>query len=163
MASTGEVGCIGDDFNEAILKSMLSVGYHYPKKSILISSGEVKSKVDLLEACKLLNARGYELYASHGTQKFLVENGIDAKDVQWPDEEGDNNILDLITGKKFDLIINIPKDVTKRELTNGYSIRRAAIDHNIPLITNARLASAFITAFCTIDEDELAIKSWQEY
>ena len=163
MASTGEVGCIGDDFNEAILKSLLSVGYHYPKKSILISSGEAKSKVDLLEACKLLHAKGYDLYSSHGTQKFLVENGIDAKDVQWPDEEGDNNIVDMITSKKFDLIINIPKDITKRELTNGYLIRRAAVDHNIPLITNARLASAFITAFCTVDEDELSIKSWQEY
>ncbi len=163
MASTGEVGCIGDDFNEAILKSMLSVGYHYPKKSILISSGEAKSKVDLLEACKLLHTKGYDLYASHGTKKFLNENGIDASDVNWPDEEGDNNILDMITGKKFDLIINIPKDITKRELTNGYMIRRSAVDHNVPLITNARLASAFITAFCTIDEDELKIKSWQEY
>lgn len=163
MASTGEVGCIGDDFNEAILKSMLSVGYHYPKKSILISSGEVKSKVDLLEACKLLHGKGYDLHASHGTKKFLTDNGIKASEVNWPDEEGDNNILDMITGKKFDLIINIPKDITKRELTNGYMIRRAAVDHNIPLITNARLASAFITAFCSVDEDELSIKSWQEY
>lgn len=163
MASTGEVGCIGDDFNEAILKSMLSVGYHYPKKSILISSGEVKSKVDLLEACKLLHAKGYDLHASHGTTKFLNDNGIVSSEVNWPDEEGDNNILDMITGKKFDLIINIPKDITKRELTNGYMIRRAAVDHNIPLITNARLASAFITAFCTVDEDELGIKSWNEY
>lgn len=163
MASTGEVGCIGDDFNEAILKSMLSVGYDIPKKRILISSGEAKSKVDLLEACKLMHGKGYELYASHGTQKFLVENGIDAIEVQWPDEEGEHNILEMIVKKKFDLIINIPKDITKRELTNGYIIRRNAVDYNIPLITNARLASAFCTAFCTLDAEDLKIKSWQEY
>ncbi len=163
MASTGEVGCIGDDFNEAILKSMLSVGYDIPKKRILISSGEAKSKVDLLESIKLLFDKGYELYASHGTQKFLQDNGIDAIDVQWPDEDGEHNILEMIVNKKFDLIVNIPKDVTKRELTNGYIIRRNAIDYNIPLITNARLASAFITAFCTLDADDLKIKSWQEY
>ncbi|WP_436413916.1 carbamoyl-phosphate synthase (glutamine-hydrolyzing) large subunit [Petrimonas sp.] len=163
MASTGEVGCIGDDFNEAILKSMLSVGYNIPKKGILISSGEVKSKVDLLEACKLLHAKGYDLYASHGTQKFLAENGVKATDVAWPDEEGDHNIQEMITRKQFDLIINIPKDITKRELTNGYIIRRGAVDFNIPLITNARLASAFITAFCTLDVEQLKIKSWGEY
>ncbi|MDO5664157.1 MAG: carbamoyl-phosphate synthase (glutamine-hydrolyzing) large subunit [Bacteroidia bacterium] len=163
MASTGEVGCIGDDFNEAILKSMLSVGYNIPKKGILISSGEVKSKVDLLEACKLLHAKGYDLYASHGTQKFLTENGVKATEVAWPDEEGEHNIHDMIVNKQFDLIINIPKDITKRELTNGYIIRRGAVDFNIPLITNARLASAFITAFCTLDEEQLKIKSWQEY
>lgn len=163
MASTGEVGCIGDDFSEAVLKSMLSVGYRYPKKGILISSGEVKSKVDLLEACKLLHSKGYDLYASHGTQKFLSDNGVKATEVCWPDEDGEHNILEMIGSKKFDLIINIPKDVTKRELTNGYLIRRNAVDYNIPLITNARLASAFITAFCTLSEDELKIKSWQEY
>ena len=163
MASTGEVGCIGDDFNEAILKSMLSVGYRIPKKGILISSGEAKSKVDLLEACKLLHAKGYNLYASHGTQKFLIDNGIAATDVNWPDEDGEHNIQEMITHNKFDLIINIPKDITRRELTNGYIIRRSAVDFNIPLITNARLASAFITAFCTLDEEHLKIKSWQEY
>ncbi|MGI6046680.1 MAG: carbamoyl-phosphate synthase (glutamine-hydrolyzing) large subunit [Petrimonas sp.] len=163
MASTGEVGCIGDDFNEAILKSMLSVGYNIPKKGILISSGEAKSKVDLLEACKLLHAKGYDLYASHGTQKFLADNGVKATDVAWPDEESENNIHDMIIRKQFDLIINIPKDITKRELTNGYIIRRGAVDFNIPLITNARLASAFITAFCTLNEEQLKIKSWQEY
>ncbi|MEA5044188.1 MAG: carbamoyl-phosphate synthase (glutamine-hydrolyzing) large subunit [Petrimonas sp.] len=163
MASTGEVGCIGDDFNEAILKSMLSVGYRIPKKGILISSGEAKSKVDLLEACKLLHAKGYNLYASHGTQKFLTDNGIAATDVNWPDEDGEHNIQEMITHNKFDLIINIPKDITRRELTNGYIIRRSAVDFNIPLITNARLASAFITAFCTLDEEHLKIKSWQEY
>ena len=163
MSSTGEVGCIGDDFSEAIIKSMLSVGYKIPKKAILISSGEMKSKVDLLDACKLLGERNYELYASHGTQKFLVDNGIKATEVDWPDEDGENNILTMIADKKFDLIINIPKDVTRRELTNGYNIRRGAIDYNIPLITNARLASAFITAFCTLDLDDVHIKSWDEY
>ena len=163
MASTGEVGCIGDDFNEAILKSMLSVGYRYPKKGILISSGEVKSKVDMLDACKLLHDNGYKLYASHGTHKFLADNGVPATDVNWPDEDGKDNILEMMANKKFDLVINIPKDVTRRELTNGYIIRRNAVDYNIPLLTNARLASAFITAFCTISEDQLRIKSWQEY
>ncbi len=163
MSSTGEVGCIGEDFSDAILKSMLSVGYKIPKKGILISSGEMKSKVDLLEACKLLGEKGYDLYASHGTQKFLEENGIKATDVNWPDEDGENNIRQMIVDKRFDLIINIPKNVTKRELTNGYIIRRGAVDFNIPLITNARLASAFITAFCNLDQDDLEIKSWNEY
>ena len=163
MASTGEVGCIGDDFSEAILKSMLSVGYRVPKKGILISSGEMKSKVDLLEACKLLGERGYDLYASHGTCQFLNDNGIKTTDVNWPDEDGENNIQQMIANKQFDLIINIPKDVTRRELTNGYIIRRGAVDYNIPLITNARLASAFITAFCTMSLDEMHIKSWNEY
>ncbi len=163
MASTGEVGCIGDDFSEAVLKALLSVGYHIPKKGILISSGEMKSKVDLLEACKLLGKKGYDLYASHGTCKFLNDNGIEATDVNWPDEEGDNNIQRMIADRRFDLIINIPKDVTRRELTNGYIIRRSAVDHNVPLITNARLASAFITAFCTMTLDDLQVKSWNEY
>ncbi|MDY9918278.1 MAG: carbamoyl-phosphate synthase (glutamine-hydrolyzing) large subunit [Proteiniphilum sp.] len=163
MSSTGEVGCIGEDFSDAILKSMLSVGYKIPQKGILISSGEMKSKVDLLEACKLLGEKGYDLYASHGTQKFLEENGIKATDVNWPDEDGENNIRQMIVDKRFDLIINIPKNVTKRELTNGYIIRRGAVDFNIPLITNARLASAFITAFCNLDKEDLEIKSWNEY
>lgn len=163
MSSTGEVGCIGEDFSDAILKSMLSVGYKIPQKGILISSGEMKSKVDLLEACKLLGEKGYDLYASHGTQKFLEENGIKAADVNWPDEDGENNIRQMIVDKRFDLIINIPKNVTKRELTNGYIIRRGAVDFNIPLITNARLASAFITAFCNMDQEDLEIKSWNEY
>lgn len=163
MSSTGEVGCIGDDFAEAMLKSMLSVGYKIPKKGILISSGEAKSKVDLLEACKLLHAKGFELYASHGTQKFLGENGVNATDVNWPDEEGDVNIKTMIADKRFDLIINIPKNITKRELTNGYIIRRGAVDFNIPLITNARLASAFIDAFCTVPMEDLRIKRWDEY
>ncbi|MDR0333558.1 MAG: carbamoyl-phosphate synthase (glutamine-hydrolyzing) large subunit [Dysgonamonadaceae bacterium] len=163
MASTGEVGCIGKNLNDAMLKSMLSVGYDIPKKGILISSGEAKSKVDLLDACKLLHEKGYELYASHGTQKFLEANGVKATDVNWPDEDGENNIKQMIADKRFDLIINIPKDVTNRELTNGYIIRRSAIDFNIPLITNARLASAFITAFCKMDLADIEVKSWGEY
>ena len=142
---------------------MLSVGYKIPKKGILISSGEMKSKVDLLEACKLLGEKNYDLYASHGTQQFLEENGIRATDVNWPDEDGENNIHRMIADKRFDLIINIPKNVTKRELTNGYIIRRGAIDFNIPLITNARLASAFITAFCNLDQEDLEIRSRNEY
>jgi carbamoyl-phosphate synthase large subunit len=163
MSSTGEVGCIGEDFSDAILKSMLSVGYKIPEKGILISSGEMKSKVDLLEACKLLGQKGYILYASHGTCRFLSENGIKAIDVNWPDEDGENNILRMIADKEFDLIINIPKDVTRRELTNGYIIRRGAVDYNIPLITNARLASAFIKAFCKMELEDIEIKSWNEY
>lgn len=163
MSSTGEVGCLGDDVEDAMLKSMIAVGYTIPKKGILISSGEAKSKVDLLDACKLLHQKGYKLYASHGTQKFLEENGIDAIDVNWPDEDGDNNILQMIANKGFDLIINIPKNVTKRELTNGYIIRRNAVDYNIPLITNARLASAFIKSFCNYRLEDLKIKSWDQY
>ena len=163
MSSTGEVGCIGDGFSEAMLKSMLSVGYNVPKKGILISSGEAKSKVDLLEACKQLHEKGFKLYASHGTQKFLEENGVEATDVNWPDEGGENNIKQLMADKKLDLIINIPKNITKRELTNGYVIRRGAVDYNIPLITNARLASAFITSFCELSLDDVKIKSWNEY
>ncbi len=163
MSSTGEVGCIGDGFSEAMLKSMLSVGYNVPKKGILISSGEAKSKVDLLDACKQLHEKGFKLYASHGTQKFLEENGVEATDVNWPDEGGENNIKQLMADKKLDLIINIPKNITKRELTNGYVIRRGAVDYNIPLITNARLASAFITSFCELSLDDVKIKSWNEY
>ena len=165
MSSTGEVGCIGENFDDAILKSMLSVGYKIPEKGlgILISSGEMKSKVDLLDACKLLNRQGYKLYATHGTRTFLENNGIKALDVDWPDEDGDNNVQQMIAEKKFQLIINIPKDVTRRELTNGYIIRRGAIDYNIPLITNARLASAFITAFSKLSIDNIEIKSWNEY
>ena len=163
MTSTGEVGCIGDSFSEAILKSLLSVGYRIPQKRIMISSGTTKSKVDLLDACKLLDEKGYELYATLGTQKFLKDNGVKAIAVNWPDEEGDYNIKEMIANKKFDLIINIPKDLSRRELTNGYIIRRSAIDFNIPLVTNARLASAFIIAFCTLKKEDIKIKSWQEY
>ncbi len=163
MASTGEVGCIGDDFSEAILKSLLSVGFRIPKKRILISSGEPKSKVELSDACALLQKKGYELYATRGTQRFLKENGVDAIAVNWPDEDGDLNVKTMLSNKQFDLVINIPKNTTKRELKNDYTIRRSAIDFNIPLLTNARLASAFITAFCSMSVEDIKIKSWDEY
>ena len=163
MSSTGEVGCIGDDFNEALLSAMIAVGNTIPKKNILVSSGAVKSKVDLLEPCRVLDAKGYTIYATQGTAKFLNENGIKATAVCWPDEQGDLDIMEMFSNHVFELVVNIPKDHSKRELTNGYKIRRAAIDHNIPLITNARLASAFIEAFCSMREEDIQIKSWQEY
>ena len=152
MSSTGEVGCLGDDFNEALLSAMIAVGNTVPKKNVLVSSGAAKSKVDLLEPCQRLQSKGYTIYATHGTAKFLNDNGIKAIPACWPDEEGDLRIMDLISQHVIELVVNIPKDHSKRELTNGYRIRRAAIDHNIPLITNARLASAFIDAFCTMNK-----------
>ena len=163
MSSTGEVGCIGDDFNEALLSAMIAVGNNIPKKNILVSSGAAKSKVDLLEPCRLLSEKGYQIYGTAGTAKFLNENGINTTAVCWPDEQGDLNIMDMFSNHVFELVVNIPKDHSKRELTNGYKIRRAAIDHNIPLITNARLASAFIEAFCTMDVKDIQIKDWQDY
>ena len=163
MSSTGEVGCIGDDFREALLKSMLSVGYNIPGKNILVSSGEAKSKVDLLEACHMLHDNGYNIYSTSGTAAFLNDNGIKAIPVAWPDEEGELQIMEMLNKKQVDLVINIPKNQTRRELTNGYKIRRAAIDYNIPLLTNARLASAFIYAFSTLSLDDIKIKSWDEY
>lgn len=164
MASTGEVGCIGDDFNEAMLTAMLAVGYDIPKKNVMVSSGSARSKVDLLDGCRMLYEKGYQIYATAGTRKFLVENGIDnAIEVSWPDEHRDNNVMDMIAGHAFDLIINVPKNYTKHEITNGYKIRRAAIDHNIPLITNARLAGAFIESFCAVSLQNIPIKSWKEY
>lgn len=163
MSSTGEVGCIGDDFNEALLASMISVGYSIPEKNIMVSSGDARSKVDLLEPCKILQENGYNIYATPGTKAFLGEHGIEATTVGWPDEGAELNIMDMISGHKFDLIINIPKNHTHRELTNGYKIRRAAVDHNIPLITNARLASAFIQACCELKDGKIEVKSWQDY
>jgi len=163
MSSTGEVGCIGDDFNEALLSALISVGIKIPNKNIMVSSGEAKSKVDLLDSCKLLQENDYQIYATEGTQRFLTENGIKATVVGWPDEPGELQIMDMMAKKKFDLVINIPKNQTKRELTNGYKIRRAAIDHNIPLLTNARLASAFIHAFCDIKPSDVKIKDWGSY
>lgn len=163
MSSTGEVGCLGDDFSEALLVSMISVGYSIPKKTVMVSSGDSKSKVDMLDACKMLQENNYDIYATAGTKQFLADNGVTATTVSWPDEEKDHNVMDMISKHKFDLIVNIPKNHTRRELTNGYKIRRAAIDHNIPLITNARLASAFIQAFCEMKETDIPIKSWQEY
>lgn len=164
MASTGEVGCIADDTSEAILKSMLSVGYRIPAKNILLSTGSARQKVDMLEASRLLKEKGYELFATGGTHRFLKENGIENTLVYWPSEEGSKpQALALLHEKKIDMVVNIPRDLTVSELDNGYKIRRAAIDLNIPLLTNARLASAFITAFCTLEMDDLQIKSWDEY
>lgn len=164
MASTGEVGAIGTHFDDALLTSMLAVGYRIPEKNIMISSGGTKSKVDLLDACRLLQQKGYKLFATGGTHKFLTENGVESTFVAWPDDEAAVLKVDeLIAGKQFDLVINIPKNLTERELTNGYKIRRGAIDYNIPLITNARLASAFITAFCRMELEDIEIKSWDEY
>ena len=165
MSSTGEVGCLGDDFNEALLNALIATGYKIPKKSVLFSSGATKSKVDLLDASHLLHQKGYELYATAGTAAFLNSHGIPTTPVFWPDERphAENNVMKMIAEHKFELIVNIPKNHTKRELTNGYRIRRGAIDHNIPLITNARLAKAFIEAFCHMTQEEIQIKSWQEY
>ena len=163
MSSTGEVGCIGDSFSEALLTSMIAVGCKIPAKNIMVSSGEAKSKVDLLEPCQRLQAAGYNIFATAGTQKFLQENGVKATVVGWPDEDSKLKITDMMANKEFDLVINIPKNQTKRELTNGYKIRRAAIDHNIPLLTNARLASAFIHAFCKMKENDIQIKDWESY
>ncbi|MDD2299996.1 MAG: carbamoyl-phosphate synthase large subunit [Fermentimonas sp.] len=164
MASTGEVGAIGSHFDDALLTSMLAVGYKIPEKNIMISSGGTKSKVALLEACRLLKNKGYNLFATGGTQKFLEENGVESTFVAWPDDENaELKVNDMIAEKRFDLIINIPKNLTERELTNGYLIRRGAIDYNIPLITNARLAGAFIKAFCRISQDDIKIKHWEEY
>ena len=163
MSSTGEVGCIGDDFSEALLVSMISVGYNIPKKSVMVSSGDSKSKVDLLDACVMLQENNYDIYATAGTARFLADNGVKAMVVSWPDVEKEHNVMDMMSNHTFELIVNIPKNHTRRELTNGYKIRRGAIDHNIPLITNARLASAFIQAFCEMKETDIPIKSWQEY
>ena len=167
MSSTGEVGCMGDTFEEALLNSLIATGYKIPSKDkgIMLSSGGTKEKASLLDAAQALVKNGYTIYATAGTAKFLNENNVKATAVGWPDEEHKDipNVMQMIADHKFDLIVNIPKNHTKRELTNGYRIRRGAIDHNIPLITNARLASAFIEAFCTLSQDQLQIKSWQEY
>lgn len=164
MASTGEVGCIGDDVSEAILKSMLSVGQRIPEKNILLSTGTAKQKVAMLDAARLLAKKGYNLYATGGTHRFFAENGIPSTLVYWPSETGkEPQGLTLLHEKKIDMVVNIPRDLSAGELDNGYKIRRAAIDLNIPLITNARLASAFINAFCTLSMDDIQIKSWQEY
>ena len=163
MASTGEVGCIGEDTSCAVLKSMLSVGYRIPEKNILMSTGNAKQKAETLEAAKLLVAKGYRLYATGGSHKYLEDNGVESTLVYWPSEEGQPQALEMLHERKIDMVINIPKDLTAGELDNGYRIRRAAIDLNIPLITNAKLATAFITAFCTMTPDDIAIRSWQEY
>jgi carbamoyl-phosphate synthase large subunit len=163
MASTGEVGCIGENFYDAILKSMLSVGYSYPKKNILLSTGPMRSKVELVNSCKLLEEKGYNLFATRGTAQFLEMNGIQVTMLHWPDEDKKPNTLDYLRNKMIDLVINIPKDLSKTELSNDYIIRRSAVDFNIPLITNGRLASAFLMAVCKLPLEEIAIKSWDEY
>ena len=164
MMSTGEVGCIGDDTNETVLKSMLSVGYRIPEKSVLLSTGGYKQKVDMLDSARLLFDKGYKLYATQGTHDMLAENGIESTLVYWPSDEGKQpQALELLHEKKIDMVVNINKNLTVGELTNGYRLRRAAIDLNVPLLTNARLASAFITAFCTTPLEAIKIKSWQEY
>ncbi len=163
MSSTGEVGCLGDDTNCAILKSMLSVGLRVPEKSVLISSGDAKQKANLLRPCRELAAKGYELYATGGSFRYLIENGVPCTQVYWPSEELQPQALDMIRNKQIDMVVNIPKNLTSGELTNGYKIRRAAIDFNVPLLTNDRLASAFIHAFTSMSLDDLAIKAWDEY
>ena len=177
MSSTGEVGCLGDDFHEALLNALIATGYkipvptaNRPTPAVLISSGGIKGKVDMLEAARQLEEKGYRIYATEGTARFFNENNVAATPVTWPDEEGKSDlaqqpvdIMELIANHDIDLIVNVPKNHTKRELTNGYRIRRAAIDHNIPLMTNVRLAKAFIEAFCSLSLDDIKIKSWQEY
>ncbi len=163
MASTGEVGCIGEDTSCAVLKAMLSVGYRIPQKNILMSTGAPKQKVDMLQAAQALKAKGYNIFATGGTSKFLTENGVENTRVFWPSEEGHPQALGMLHNKEIDMVVNIPRDLSAGELDNGYKIRRAAIDLNIPLITNARLASAFINAFCTMTIDDIAIKGWDEY
>jgi carbamoyl-phosphate synthase large subunit len=170
MHSTGEVGCLGDDFNEALLNSLLSVGYEIPKKNILVSSGDPIQKADMLSACQLLHKKGYNIFATEGSCKYLNENGVPATRVIWP-TDADNEeltskyrpVIEMIQNKELDLVINIPKNFTHKELTNGYFVRRAAVDYNIPLITNARLAIAFIRAFTAMSQDDIQIKSWGEY
>ena len=161
--STGEVGCIGDTFYEAILKSMLSVGYTIPKKNILLSTGPMRSKVELVNSCRLLQEKGYNLFATFGTSDFLKLNGIESTPLHWPDEDKKPNTLDYIKGGMIDLIVNIPKDLSSSELSNDYTIRRSAVDFNVPLITNARLASAFLIAICNLDIEDVLVKSWDEY
>lgn len=163
MASTGEVGCLGEDSRTALLKSMLSVGHRIPEKSILLSTGDGKQKAEMLTAARMLQEHGYQIYATGGTSRYLTENGIANTLVYWPSEEGQPQALDMLHNKQIDMVVNVPKNLSTGELTNGYKIRRAAIDLNIPLITNARLASAFIYAFCTTKPEDLEIKSWQEY
>jgi len=163
MASTGEVGCLGDSFYEAILKAMISVGYRIPEKNILISSGPAKSKTILLASCRLLHEMSFTIFATRGTAEFLAANGVPSTILHWPDEKADPNVMDYLRNRKIDLVVNVPKNLSKNELDNDYSIRRSAVDFNIPLITNPNLAAAFIMAFCRIKPGEMEIKSWNEY
>jgi carbamoyl-phosphate synthase large subunit len=163
MSSTGEVGCIGDDYYEAIIKAMLSVGYNFPKKNILLSTGPTRSKTELLNPCRLLSDKGYNLFATPGTGQFLEMNGIKTTILYWPDDNKTPNTLDYLKNKQIDLVINIPKDLSSSELSNDYTIRRSAVDFNIPLITNDRLASAFLIGICKLTLDDIKVKSWDEY
>lgn len=163
MASTGEVGCIGMGYYETMLKAMLSVGYHIPKKGVLISSGDIRSKVELLSACKNMRDRGLNLYATQGTADFLQSHGVETIVVHWPDDKRSPNAMELFHDKRIDFVVNIPKNLSEGELNNDYTIRRTSVDLNIPIITNARLASAFINAFCQVNLKELDIVSWDEY
>ena len=164
MASTGEVGCLGEDSRSALLKAMLSVGQRIPEKNILLSTGDGKQKAEMLAASAMLRDHGYKLFATPGTSRYLTENGVENTLVHWPSEEGQQpQALDMLHNKEIDMVVNVPKNLSTGELTNGYKIRRAAIDLNVPLITNARLASAFIYSFCTQKLDDLEIKCWQEY
>ncbi|MCR5243442.1 MAG: carbamoyl phosphate synthase large subunit, partial [Bacteroidales bacterium] len=169
MASTGEVGCIGEDFGEALVKSLLAVGNTVPKGNILLSTGDPLQKADMLRACRMLEERGCTMYATDGTYKYLMANGISCQRALWPSEAEAGEIKDcpsaieLIQDKKVDMVINILKDYTETQKSDGYRIRRAAVDFNIPLFTNARLATAFVRAFCTLEWDDLAIRSWEEY
>ena len=169
MASTGEAGCMGDDFNDALLKAMESVGYPVPTGAVLISSGDALQKADLLDACRQLVANGYTIYATAGSRRYLEDNGVVATRALWPDEEVDEaglsqaKALDLIQNRVVKLVINIPKNYTASELGNGYKIRRAAVDFNVPLITNARLATAFVKAFCQMSDDDISIKASSEF
>jgi carbamoyl-phosphate synthase large subunit len=163
MASTGEVGCIGEDFHEAVLKAMLSVGYRIPEKSVLMSTGDAFSKAHLLGAAQALQQKGYEIYATKGSADFLAANDIRATALHWPDSDQQPNVLDYIKQRKVQLVVNIPKDLSENELHNDYTIRRSAVDFNIPLITNARLADAFIQAFCRISRSDITVKAWGEY
>ena len=163
MASTGEVGCLGEDSRSALLTSMLSVGHRIPEKNILLSTGDAKQKVEMLDAARMLVEHGYKIYATGGSSRYLTENGVENTLVYWPSEEGKPQAIEMLHNREIDMVVNVTKNLTSGELTNGYKIRRAAIDLNIPLITNARLASAFINAFCNVKLEDLAIKSWQEY
>jgi carbamoyl-phosphate synthase large subunit len=163
MVSTGEVGCIGDNYYEAILKAMLSVGYSIPQKAVLFSSGPSRSKIELLNSARMLQEKGLTIYATRGTHDFFMKSGVNSIMLHWPGEHKEPNTMDYLRQKKIDLVINVPKNLSKSELDNDYRIRRSAVDFNIPLITNARLASAFIYSFCKIDVEEIGIKAWGEY
>jgi carbamoyl-phosphate synthase large subunit len=163
MSSTGEVGCIGENYYEAVIKAMLSVGYHVPQKGVLISSGDARSKVELLESSRLMVKRGLKLFATPGTFDYLKSHGVESEKVFWPDDERQPNALNLLENQLVDLVVNIPKNLSSKELNNDFQIRRNAVDRNIPILTNARLASAFIISFCSYEIEELAIKSLGEY